>query len=94
MKQDCTADQTVYTGKLSGDTLSVSVIADELNISAAYLSTLFKKETGQTLIKYISWYRIEKAKELLKTTTMKVGDIAEKVGYVNASYLYHCSEIM
>ena len=54
--------------------------------SAAYLSTLFKKETGQTLIKYISWYRIEKAKELLKTTTMKVGDIAEKVGYVNASY--------
>ena len=67
-------------------TLSVSVIADELNISAAYLSTLFKKETGQTLIKYISWYRIEKAKELLKTTTMKVGDIAEKVGYVNASY--------
>ena len=67
-------------------TLSVSMIADELNISAAYLSTLFKKETGQTLIKYISWYRIEKAKELLKTTTMKVGDIAEKVGYVNASY--------
>lgn len=66
-------------------TLSVSVIADELNISAAYLSTLFKKETGQTLIKYI-YIGLKKAKELLKTTTMKVGDIAEKVGYVNASY--------
>lgn len=67
-------------------TLSVSSVADELNISAAYLSTLFKMETGQNIVKYISGYRMEKAKELLATTNMKVGDIAERVGYLNASY--------
>ncbi|MCD8012590.1 MAG: response regulator [Lachnospiraceae bacterium] len=67
-------------------TLSVSSIADELNLSAAYLSTLFKTETKQTLVKYISSYRLEKAKELLVTTNMKIVDVSEKVGYMNTSY--------
>ncbi len=66
--------------------LSVSSIADELSISSAYLSTQFKAETGQQLVKYISKYRIERAKELLTTTNMKVGDVAKKVGYLNTSY--------
>lgn len=67
-------------------TLSVSTVADELHISAAYLSTLFKVETGQNIVKYISNYRLERAKELLETTNIRVGDVAEKVGYLNASY--------
>lgn len=67
-------------------TLSVSSVADELDISAAYLSSMFKMETNQNMVRYISGYRMEKAKELLTTTNMKVGDIAERVGYVNTSY--------
>ena len=67
-------------------TLGVSMVADELHITAAYLSTLFKVETGCNIVKYISNYRIEKAKELLETTNIRVGDVAEKVGYLNTSY--------
>lgn len=67
-------------------TLSVSSIADELGISSAYLSTQFKAETGQQLVKYISLYRIEKARELLTTSNVKVGEVAKKVGYLNTSY--------
>lgn len=67
-------------------TLSVSSIADELGISSAYLSTQFKAETGQQLVKYISWYRIERARDLLTTTNVKVGEVAKKVGYLNTSY--------
>lgn len=67
-------------------TLSVASIADGLHVSAAYLSTLFKMETKQTLVRYISQYRMEKAKELLSTTNLKISDIAEKVGYFNTSY--------
>lgn len=67
-------------------TLSVSSIADELGISSAYLSTQFKAETDQHLVKYICYYRLEKAKELLITTNLKVGEIAKKVGYLNVSY--------
>ena len=66
--------------------LGVSFIAEELHVSLAYLSTMFKMETGQTLVKYITHYRIEQAKYLLETSNMKVADIAEKVGYLNTSY--------
>lgn len=66
--------------------LSVSTIADELHVTLAYLSTLFKMETGQTLIKYITYYRMEQAKYFLESSNMKVADIAEKVGYLNVSY--------
>lgn len=66
--------------------LGVSTIAEELHVSLAYLSTMFKMETGQTLVKYITHYRMEQAKCLLETSNMKVADIAEKVGYLNTSY--------
>lgn len=72
--------------------LSISSIADELNVSAAYLSTLFKTETGQNLVKYISSYRLERAKYLLTATNMKIAEISLAVGYQNASYfisLFH-----
>lgn len=73
-------------------TLSVALLAEKLGISAAYLSSLFKLETGENLAKYISRYRIEKARELLDTTNLKIGDIAQRVGYFNVSYfisLFH-----
>lgn len=73
-------------------TLSVALIAERIGISAAYLSSLFKMEMGENLAKYISRYRIEKARELLDTTNMKISDIAERVGYFNVSYfisLFH-----
>ena len=66
--------------------LGVSVIAEELDVTLAYLSTLFKMETGQSLVKYITSYRMEQAKYLLETTNMKIADVAEKSGYLNTSY--------
>ena len=72
--------------KYNDVSLGVAMIADELHVTPAYLSTLFKMETGQTMIKYITAYRMEQAKFLLKTGNMKVGDVASRCGYVNASY--------
>lgn len=78
--------KTIIHERYQEYTLSVSTVADELHISAAYLSTLFKVETGQNIVRYISNYRLERAKELLETTNIRVGDVAEKVGYLNTSY--------
>lgn len=64
----------------------VSYIAGELHVSLAYLSALFKMETGQTLVKYITSYRMEQAKCLLETSNMKIADVAQKTGYLNTSY--------
>lgn len=78
--------KTIVQEQYSDFTLNVSSIAEQLGVSASYLSTVFKSDKNQNLVKYISQYRIERAKELLKTSNLKVGDIAEKVGYLNTSY--------
>lgn len=79
------AKELVYE-KYSESDLNVSYIAEQLQVSSAYLSTLYKMETGKNLVKFITWYRVEKSKELLRQTNMKVSDVAEKVGYLNVSY--------
>ena len=72
--------------KYSDSGLGVSSIAEEINVSSAYLSSLFKIETGDNLVKYITKYRVNKSKELLSQSNMKVSDISAAVGYINASY--------
>lgn len=64
----------------------VSSVAEELDVTPPYLSTLFKMETGKSLVKYITGYRMEQARVLLETSNMKVSDVAERVGYLNPSY--------
>lgn len=67
--------------------LKVSDIAEFLNISESRISVLFKAETGQTLIQYLTQVRIETAKKLLRTSEYKVYEVAEMVGYANSQYL-------
>ena len=66
--------------------LSVEVICKKLNVSAAYFSTIFKKETGKTFVRYLTDYRMEQAVNLLMTSGDKTYVIAEKVGYSEANY--------
>lgn len=66
--------------------ISLEQIADRVGLSPSYLSYYFKKETGRNFIKYLTVYRLEKAKELLRHTDTKVITVAEKVGYLNSSY--------
>lgn len=66
--------------------LSIETICSYLNVSAAYFSTIFKKETGKTFINYLTDYRMEKALELLMTQNEKTYIIAEKVGYSDPNY--------
>jgi len=51
-----------------------------------YFSNLFKAEVGKTLTRYINEIRAEKAKYLMEHTTLKVYEIAQEVGYKNATY--------
>ena len=44
------------------------------------------KETGMNLNRYIRVFRMEKAKDLLCSTNMKVAQVSEKVGFANVSY--------
>lgn len=66
--------------------LSIETICGYLNVSAAYFSTVFKKETGKTFINYLTDYRMQEAVELLLMQNEKTYVIAEKVGYSDPNY--------
>lgn len=66
--------------------LSVEALSFELHVSAAYFSTVFKKETGKSFINYLTDYRMEKALRLLVEEEEKTYIIAESVGYSDPNY--------
>ncbi len=68
------------------DNITLTSISKSFGISSGYLSVLFSEHTGQNFIDYISNLRIQKAKNLLKSTDMRIYEIADKVGYRDAYY--------
>ena len=66
--------------------LSLEEICDALGVSRNYFSFLFKKETGENVWSYLAKIRLNKAKQLLRTTNDKTYTIAYQVGYDNPSY--------
>lgn len=76
-----------YVGRnYSNQDLNVEHICDYLNVSAAYFSTVFKRETGKTFINYLTDYRMEKAVRMLLEEDEKTYIIAEAVGYSDPNY--------
>ncbi len=76
----------VYVDAHLSDNLTLRTLADTLNISSSYLSTLFKKETGQTLTAYINAQRIKQAKHLLETTKLQIQTVAQHCGIMDVQY--------
>lgn len=69
--------------------LSLEKTCDSVGISVSYLSLLFKKNIGQTFVKYLTELRINKAKELLRFSNDRIIEIAEKCGYNDVYYFSH-----
>lgn len=76
-----------YIAKHYGsDLLSIKEISDHVHLSASYVCTYFKAQTGQTLNQYLTEYRMEKAMRLLEDARNQIADISAKVGYSNGNY--------
>ena len=66
--------------------LNLRTLAQSLNISSSYLSSLFKKETGQTLTDYIVARRMDLARQLLSKTKLQVQTVAQHCGILDVQY--------
>lgn len=61
-------------------------MAQKVYLSPNYVSTIFKRYTGETVIQRMSRIRFEMAKNLLKNSTLKIYEICEQIGYSNPYY--------
>lgn len=66
--------------------LSLNTLASHVNFSPNHLSMVFSQQTGSTLIKYLTDFRMTKAKELLKCTNKKSSEISIMIGYKDPHY--------
>ena len=66
--------------------LKLSDVADQIYVSQWHLSKLLNKHTGQNFSEILNTIRIEKAKELLKDPSLRIGDIAEEVGFLDVAH--------
>jgi two-component system response regulator YesN len=66
--------------------LSLNQVADQVNFSPNHFSAVFSAEIGETFKDYLTRTRIERAKNLLLTTHMKIADVALDCGYNDPHY--------
>jgi len=70
----------------SSASISLNTVAAEVALSPNHFSTIFSQETGETFIEYLTHTRIDQAKILLTTTSMRLADIALTIGYNESHY--------
>lgn len=68
------------------EALRLETVSNVVGFNATYFSALFKKETGQNFMDYLTELRISKAKTLLCRDDLSVQDVAELVGYRELKY--------
>lgn len=75
-----------YMSENYASSITLSEVAEHVQLSAEYLSRIFKEETGVKFVVYLNNLRLKNAIRLLENTNLKVYEVAEKVGYSNLSY--------
>lgn len=75
----------VIESNYAGD-ISLEQVARHVHLSPAYLSELFKKQTGMSFIDYKTIVRIENAKKLIMIPSMTISEVSLKVGYTDPKY--------
>ncbi len=66
--------------------ISLGDMAAYLHLNASYFSRIFKQETGESFIEFVTKVKMEEAKELLDYTNRSIDDISEELGFTSKSY--------
>jgi two-component system response regulator YesN len=85
-KKDVIAEIKEYVTEHYDEAISLAELSARFFINPYYLSQLFKQKTGDTYLNFLAQVRINKAKELLEKTDLKVYEICKTVGYSDAQH--------
>ncbi|MDR6878521.1 response regulator [Bacillus sp. 3255] len=75
-----------YMEEHYAEPLPLQLVASQVHLNATYFSHLFKKETGRSFVDYLIELRMEKAKQLLANTDLKITEISGMIGYDLPNY--------
>ncbi len=69
--------------------ITLEEVSKLVSVSPHYFSRLFKEETSENFIEYLTKVRIDKAKELMKTSNLSIKEVCFKIGYADPNYFSH-----
>ncbi|WP_020617970.1 response regulator [Paenibacillus daejeonensis] len=75
-----------YMRERTGQTITLRELAEQFSMSPNYLGLIFKEETGKNFSDYFIQLRMERAADLMKSTHLKVYEVADQVGYRHLPY--------
>lgn len=70
------------------DGISLGDAADNAGMNSSYLSTLFKNEVGTGFVEYLNEVRLERAKELMDSSQLRLKEIIDEVGFCSYPYFF------
>ena len=78
--------QEYLNNNISDCDISLSEVAKKFFLNSSYLSRVFRQESGQTFVEYLTRIRMEKAAKLLKETDLKAYQVADRIGIKDPHY--------
>lgn len=82
--------KSISLDNISNKEFNLDYAAAILYISPNYLRQLFKQQTGETFVEYLTAQRMKKAAELISDPSIKISEVSEQVGYGSQSYFSKC----
>jgi len=80
------AEAQRYVRLHMGEKIAMEEMAHRLNLNPSHFSRIFKQETGETFVEFVTRTKMERAQELLNQSDLHVAEISEQLGYEHTSY--------
>jgi len=84
--RDALARVTRYIAEHLAEDIGLADVAAAAKLSPNYVTQLMKKQTGRTFVDFLTALRLQRAQELLATTTLRITEISAAVGYADDAY--------
>jgi len=79
----------VFINENFSNEITLEEVSKEVCVSTHYFSRLFKEETSENFIEYLTRVRLDRAKELMKNSDLSIKEICFKVGFADPNYFSH-----